>query len=311
MGTLGKAVCPGAATGLDGRHTLRRGEGAAAYLLLVPILVLFCLSVVYPLAETLRLSLFDIRGMGVPRFVGWGNYVNLFSDDSFRRSIWTTLIWSVSTTGLSVSAGWLLAMLCSFAPTATAIPRAMIFAAYGMAETVTGFAWSGIYRADDAGLLNALLAKVGLANWAHAWLGDPSTALGAVAVAYAWAQTGLPLMLCFAAAQAIPKSILEAAYMDGAGPFAVMRHIIMPLSLPGVRVAIFMNLLSSLRAFDTIYVMTGGGPVRATETVGYFMFRESMNQFKLGYGAAATVVLLAAVCFVSVPAIIQRTAGAK
>ena len=81
----------------------------------------------------------------------------------------------------------------------------------------------------------------------------------------------------------------------------IMRHIMMPLSLPGVRVAVFINLLGALRAFDIIYIMTGGGPVRATETVGYFMYRESMTQFKLGYGAAATVVLLIAVLIVSDP----------
>ena len=99
--------------------------------------------------------------------------------------------------------------------------------------------------------------------------------------------------------------------MDGAKPISMMRHIMMPLSLPGVRVAIFINLLNALRAFDIIFVLTGGGPVRATETVGYFMYRESMTQFKLGYGAAATVVLLIAVLIISTPAIIQRTAGAK
>jgi ABC-type sugar transport system permease subunit len=99
--------------------------------------------------------------------------------------------------------------------------------------------------------------------------------------------------------------------MDGARPMSVMRHIMMPLSLPGVRVAVFINLLGALRAFDIIYILTGGGPVRATETVGYFMYRESMTQFKLGYGAAATVVLLVAVLVISIPAIVQRTAGAK
>jgi raffinose/stachyose/melibiose transport system permease protein len=87
----------------------------------------------------------------------------------------------------------------------------------------------------------------------------------------------------------------------------MMRHIIAPLASSGLRVAIFINLLASLRAFDTIYVLTSGGPVRSTETIGFFMFRESFTQFKLGYGAAATLVLLIAVLIVSIPAIIQRT----
>lgn len=287
------------------------GDAGAACLLLAPMLILFAFAVLYPLVDTIRLSFYDIVGLGRPSFTGLGNYLTLFDDVNFRRSISTTLIWTLTTTVLTVGIGWVLGILCSFAPRATAVPRAMIFAAYGVAETVTGFIWLGIFRPDSGGMLNAVLTSVGLGQMAHAWLGDPSTALGALIVAYSWAQVGLPLMLCFAATQAIPQSIIEAARMDGAGTVSIMRHIVMPLSLPGVRVATFINLLASLRAFDTIFVMTGGGPIRSTETVGFFMYRESMTQFKLGYGAAATVVLLIAVLFVSIPAIIQRTAGAK
>jgi ABC-type sugar transport system permease subunit len=159
--------------------------------------------------------------------------------------------------------------------------------------------------------VNAIIRTLGLHDFAQPWLGDPNTAIWALIVAAAWGATGLPLMLCFASVQAIPRSILEAAYMDGAKPVSIMRHVMAPLSLPGVRVSIFITLLNALRAFDIIYVLTGGGPVRSTETVGYFMFRESMTQFKLSYGAAATVILLVAVLIVSIPAIIQRTAGAK
>ena len=80
-------------------------------------------------------------------------------------------------------------------------------------------------------------------------------------------------MPCFAAIQTISMSVLEAAYVDGARPWSIMRHIVVPLSIPGLKVALFINLLASLRAFDIIFVLTGGGPVRSTETVGYFMFR--------------------------------------
>ena len=91
----------------------------------------------------------------------------------------------------------------------------------------------------------------------------------------------------------------------------MIRHILMPLSRPGARIATFITLLSSLRAFDAIYVLTAGGPMRSTETVGFFMYRESMQQFKLGYGAAATVVLLMAVLVVSSPALARRVATRK
>ncbi|ODT76579.1 MAG: transporter [Pelagibacterium sp. SCN 64-44] len=281
-----------------------------AYLLLAPVLALFTISVVYPFVETIRLSFFDIKGLAPARYVGLGNYTQLLADPAFRNTLVTTLIFTVVTTAISVSLGWTLAMLCAFSPRRTLVFRVMIFAAFGISEAVSGYMWIGILRPDQGGLLNTVIGQF-IPGFSHPWLGDANTALWAIIMAACWSAVGLPLMLCFASVQAIPKTVLEAAYMDGARPLSVMRHIMIPLSLPGARVAIFLNLLGALRAFDIIYVLTGGGPVRSTETVGYFMYRESMTQFKLGYGAAATVVLLAAVLVISLPAIIQRTAGAK
>jgi ABC-type sugar transport system permease subunit len=268
---------------------------------------LFGFAVVYPLIQTIALSLWDIKGLGKPKFVGPGNFLELMQDANFRQAALTTLLWTFFTTVFSVGAGWGIALLCALAPRQTLIPRVIIFAAFGVSEAVIGYVWLQVYRADAAGLLNAILTAIGMGSLAHAWLGDARTAIWCLIIAYSWAQTGLPLLVIFASTQAISRNVLEAAYVDGATPMGMMRHIIAPLSMPGVRVAVFINLLGSLRAFDTIYVLTGGGPVRSTETIGFFMFRESFTQFKLGYGAAATLILLVAVMIVSIPAIIQRT----
>ncbi len=288
----------------------KAGDWPAAWLLIAPVLILFGIAVVYPLIDTIRLSFFDIKGLGKPKYVGFGNYVKLFVDPAFRNTLATTLTFTLSTTIISVGLGWMLAMLSAFAPRQTLPFRVMIFAAFGISEAVAGYMWIGILRPDAGGLLNAVIG-IFQPGFAQPWLGDPRTALWTLIIAASWGGVGLPLMLCFASVQAIPKSLFEAAYIDGASHGQVLRNIMMPLSLPGVRVAVFINLLGALRAFDIIYILTGGGPVRSTETVGYFMYRESMTQFKLGYGAAATVVLLIAVLIVSVPAIIQRTAGAR
>lgn len=297
-------------SGITARRHRRLSEAATAFILITPVLILFAISAVYPLIETIRLSFFDIKGMNPAKYVGLGNYVTLFGDPGFRGTLVTTVIFTLATTAVSVTLGWVLAMLCAFAPRQTAPFRVMIFVAFGISETVSGYMWISMLRPDEGGLLNTLIGLV-VPGFSHAWLGDENTAIWAVVIAASWSGVGLPLMLCFAAVQSIPRTVLEAAYMDGAKPLSVMRHIMMPLSLQGVRVSVFINLLGALRAFDIIYVLTGGGPVRSTETVGYFMYRESMTQFKLGYGAAATVVLLVAVLVISLPAIIQRTAGAK
>jgi multiple sugar transport system permease protein/raffinose/stachyose/melibiose transport system permease protein len=288
-----------------------RTDGGAALVLLAPMLALFACSVLYPLFETIRLSFFEVRGLAPPKWVGLKNYATLLVDPSFRSALKTTLIWTVATTAISVGIGWALAILCSLAPRITLPFRIMIFSAYGVAEAVSGFIWLGIYRPGESGLLNAILSAIGLPQWQGAWLGDTSSAIWCLVAAYAWTQVGLPLITCFASIRTIPKTLFEAAYIDGAKPLSVMRYLIVPLSLPGLKVALFINLLGSLRAFDMIFVLTGGGPVRSTETVGYFMFRESMLQFKLGYGAASTVVLLLAVILVSIPLAIQRSGDTK
>lgn len=300
--------------GLDARAAQRRGripESMAALILLSPVIVLFGLSVIYPVAETLRISFWEVRGLGSPKFVGWANYFRLVSDPVFLGTLRTTLIFTLGVTAVSVSIGWSLALLCAFAPKQTAIFRLMIFATFGISEAVAGYIWIGIFRPGEAGLLNGLLTAIGLGGFAQPWLGDANMALVALIITASWSAVGLPLLLSFAAVQAIPRSILEAAFMDGAKPLRMMWNIMVPLSMPGARVAIFLTLLSSLRAFDIVFVLTAGGPARATETVGFFMYRESMTQFNLGYGAAATIVMLIAVLIVATPAIAQRTKGAR
>ncbi|WP_246642875.1 carbohydrate ABC transporter permease [Rhizobium laguerreae] len=282
-----------------------------AFLFLSPVILLFGLSVIYPVIETVRISFWEIRGLGKPHYVGLENYIRLFADPVFLKTLWTTLIFTLGVTAISVGIGWSLALLCAFAPKRTSIFRLMIFATFGISEAVAGYIWISIFRPGEAGLLNGVLTAIGLGDLAQPWLGGPETALVALVVTASWSAVGLPLLLSFASVQAIPRSVLEAAYVDGAKPLTMMWHIMMPLSLPGARVAIFLTLLSSLRAFDIVFVLTAGGPARSTETVGFFMYRESMTQFNLGYGAAATIILLIAVLVVSTPAIAQRTKGAK
>jgi len=166
--------------------------------------------------------------------------------------------------------------------------------------------WLGIYQ-PDMGLLNGILRAVGLDHMARGWLGSDKFALWAVMISFIWVQTGLPLLNCYASVRAIPTHLFEAAVIDGAGTASVLRYIMIPLTLPGVRVSIFINMLNSLKAFDVIHILTAGGPARSTETMGYFMYQESVVYFKQGYGAAATVLLVLFVLLIAIPSIIDRS----
>lgn len=281
-----------------------------AFALLAPTLFFFAVGVLYPLIDTFRVSFLDWTGLSRPEPAGFENYIKLFADPNFHNALRVTLTWTLSCTFISVAIGWSFALMSGLAPRATAPFRIVIFAAYGISETASGLMWLGILQ-PEFGLLNGVLRSIGLESWTNPWLGDPDTALWGVIAAYVWTQAGLPLLTCFAAIQAIPRSQIEAAFVDGATNWQILRYIMVPLSLPGVSIAIFINLLNSLKAFDMIQILTAGGPIRATETVGYFMYQETVVYFKQGYGAASTIVLLLAIMICSLPLILKRSSEAR
>ena len=131
-----------------------------AWIFLAPVLILFGIAVVFPLFDTIRLSFFDIKGLAPPKYVGFGNYVKLFVDPAFRRTLSTTLIFTVGTTVIAVGVGWVVAMLCAFAPRQTLPFRVMIFSAFGVSEAVTGYMWITMLRPDSGGLVNSVIRPV-------------------------------------------------------------------------------------------------------------------------------------------------------
>ena len=139
----------------------RLRDAPAAWLLLAPVLILFGIAVVFPLIDTIRLSFFDIKGLAPPKYVGFGNYVKLFVDPAFRNTLITTLIFTLGTTIIAVGVGWVVAMLCAFAPRQTLPFRVMIFAAFGISEAVTGYMWITMLRPDTGGLLNSVIRIFG------------------------------------------------------------------------------------------------------------------------------------------------------
>lgn len=281
-----------------------------AYILIGPVLAIFTFTVLYPTISTFKLSFYELKGLSKQIPIGFENYRMLFQDRNFIRSLWVTLIWTLSSTGLSVGIGWFIALLSGLIPRRSAPYRTAIFLAYGISPVVSGLMWIGIFR-QSGGLLNGILEAVGLASLTHAWLGDRTVALGVVLTAFIWIQTGLPLLNIFSSIRSIPQSILEAAHIDGASSWMLMRKIFIPLSLPGVKVSVFINMLGSLKAFDIILILTDGGPIRSTETLGFFMYKESFLFFKQGYGAAATVVLTLFVLIIAIPLIKDRSGGAS
>ncbi len=277
-----------------------------AYILVGPAFLLFAVVMLYAAVYTLHLSFTSWKGLGPVKFIGFENYRLLFRDPNFIRSLKITGIWALCSTFLSVGIGWFIALLAGLNPKHSSGFRLAVFMAYGIPAAASGIMLKGIFQ-TDMGLLNGILEAVGMNSWMNPWLGDSQTALWVLIFSFVWIQTGLPLLTCYAAIRGIPDPLFDAAYIDGAGPKDIFRYIMLPFSLPGVQVSIFINLLNSLKSFDIIYVMTGGGPLRSTETIGFLMYQETVSFFKLGYGSASVVIMTLCVVLISLPILKERS----
>lgn len=277
-----------------------------AYAFVVPALIIFTISVIYPVIENFRISFYSWNGLSPMNPVGLTNYIQLFRDPDFINALKNTLVWTVTTTVIGVLFGTIIGILCGLTDINTTVVRTAIFSSFGISATASGMIWLGVYQ-PDFGLMNAVLEALGLPSLARPWLGDPNRALIYVIIAYAWTQTGFSMIIAYGAISSIPQILYEAALIDGGNSWQITRFITLPLITNAIRLATFLTFLSSLKAFDLVFSMTGGGPIRSTEILGYFMYTDSFYYFKLGYGAASVIILLIAVFIIAIPVLLERS----
>jgi ABC-type sugar transport system permease subunit len=156
---------------------------------------------------------------------------------------------------------------------------------------VVGILWMWIYN-YDWGIANQLLRSVGLGAWAHSWLGDPATALGALIFAHAWKWAGFNMVVCLAALFALPSEVLEAAELDNCGWLRKLGYIIIPMLRTTLVNLFILAFVGKMKVFDLVWIMTRGGPLWSTETVSTYVYKRAFewNTFDLGYPSAVAAV---------------------
>lgn len=268
-------------------------------------LFLYGLWAVYPTLATIVISFTDWDGV-TPKitWVGFENYIFLFADKVFRISLVHNLLWVLVFLVVPVSLGLLLALGLNLDIRYKAILRATFFLPMALSFIVIAVMWAWIYQ-PRLGLLNAfigafygLLQNIGLpvdpeSAKKISWLGDPNLARWSVMVPAIWRETGYMMILYLAGLQGLDKALLDAAKVDGASGWKLFRHIIFPLLNPITSVVIIIAIADSLRVFDVVFIMTKGGPIRATEVLSTYMYKEAFTGYQMGYGAAIAVVLFA------------------
>ena len=229
------------------------------------------------------------------------NYVFIFRDDPvFWMSFRNTVIWTALAVTIPPFLGFLLALALNQALPARNALRAMFYLPVVIAPIAVATMWKWMYD-PFFGLFNALLTDLGLQWLIGDWLGDRRIALYSIFVGYVWQHAGFSMVLFLAGLQGVQDSLIEAARMDGASRWQVLRYVILPSLRNTTTVVIVLSFIQSLRAFDIVYGMTLGGPAQSTQMLALWAYTQSMQIHDFGRGAAVAVVLLVITIAVVLP----------
>ncbi len=245
----------------------------------------------YPVLRTVTLSFFS-QNLGTelrPVFAGLLNYERLWSDAHFWETVGRTLIFTGLAVGAELVLGIAVAVAVHHSPFGRGLARTAALVPWVLPTSALALGWIWIFN-DQFGVVNDLLRGVGMIDGPVVWLGRPDTAFAALVLADVWKTTPFIAILVLAGLQTIPTQLYEAAAIDGAGRVGQFFRITLPLLRPTIFVAVLFRALQSFGIFDLVYVMTGGGPGGATETVAVYTYRNFMRYLDFGYGSALLVV---------------------
>jgi multiple sugar transport system permease protein len=265
----------------------RRRQG---WLLLAPALAVLGALTLYPTVWVLWLSLQRrIPIFDVSRFEGLGNYVFLAGDPRFWSAARVTIAFTAASVGLELVLGVAVALLLRGQRRGGRLAMSLLLLGWALPSVVTAKVFEWLYH-PTAGLVNVALGGAALN-----WLGDPRLALPGVVLADVWRTMPFVALLCYARLGGIAPELYEAAQMDGAGPLATFSRITLPLLRQILLIAVLFRTLDALRAFDLMFILTGGGPAGTTETLTVYAYRSLFQTLQLGLGSAVGVVVFALV----------------
>ena len=258
---------------------------AAAFV--APAALVIILVVLIPLGRALWMSLFDIRLIrpGVEPFVGLGNYLEQLTSGDFWAATWRALYFTIVTTALELGFGMGLALLMDQPLRWRWLLRTLVILPWALPTIVNALMWRWIDNAEY-GALNALLTQTGVLHAYQPWLSDSDLAMWMVIVADVWKLTPLVAILLLAGLQSIDREVVEVARVDGAGPWQVFRHILLPLVTPVILILLVLRTMEAFKVFDLIWIMTHGGPANSTQTIAIYAYQTAYQSFDFGRGAA-------------------------
>jgi multiple sugar transport system permease protein len=262
----------------------------APLLFLLPTAVIIAAVVIYPMFSLLTNGLYRWNLLsGVRTWTGLGNYASILTDPLFLKSLLRTTIFALVVVAVELSLGFLLAVLFNRTIMGEGVLRSFFLAPMLIAPVAAGLIWRFMYE-PSIGIINYLLSLIGLP--AVRWISQTSTALPSVGVTEIWQWTPFVFLVFLAGLQGIPRSVLEAATLDGASSPRIMREIQIPMLRWVIAIIALLRLIDVFKMFDLIYVITRGGPGNSTYLVAFYNYVVGFTQFQMGKASATAFIIL-------------------
>jgi multiple sugar transport system permease protein len=279
------------------RRRVRRHESATAWAFVSPAVVIILGLSVVPVLWSLLLS-FQANDLVTPsRWVGLDNYDALVQDPNFGQAVRNTLVYTALYAPLSVVIGLALALALNRRIRLVGLYRTLFFVPFVVSATAQGVLFSFILD-PQFGAANSFLHHLGLS--AQGFLTDPGQALLVLVAITLWSGSGFCVVVYLAALQDVPQTLIEAARLDGAGRWRLLRHVVLPSLTPVSVFLVLWQTINALQVFDLVYVTTRGGPLGSSTVIVYFIWDQAFRNFTAGYGAAAAYVLAVALILIAV-----------
>jgi raffinose/stachyose/melibiose transport system permease protein len=255
-----------------------------------PALVVYIGVVIVPVILAAFYSFFQWNGIGaLNNFIGINNYTRALTDPVFIAAIGHNFLIVVLSLIIQGPIAVAVALLLNRKMRGRSIFRTLVFLPYVLSEVITGVAWYLILQ--PAGALDGLMKALGLSHAEQLWLADPNVVLWTMFAVVSWKYIGFAIILFLAGLQGVPEELQEAAQIDGASWWQVQRNITIPLLGPTIRIWGFLSIIGSLQLFDLVWIMTGGGPADASDTMATYMYDYGFERNQFGYGSAVAVIL--------------------
>ncbi|WP_130860703.1 carbohydrate ABC transporter permease [Gracilibacillus phocaeensis] len=273
---------------------------------LLPALFIYSFFVIIPIFWSSYYGFFEWTGLGDTTFIGLQNYLEVIQSPIFWKAFKNNLIIVAASVLGQVPIALGLALLLRKSNMFQRFVRSAVFLPMVISTVVVGLIWGYIFD-PELGVVNTVLRTIGLESWTRAWLSDPSVNMYAVSVPIIWNYIGPYLIIFIAAIQNIPGEIEEAAILDGALGWRKLVYIILPNMWGTIKVVIVLCISGSLKAFDQVFVMTGGGPAQSTEILATYMYNNTFLVYRYGFGSAiSTMIIILSMILIVISQIFMR-----